>query len=212
LIWTEEELQQGSAEWHEWRKSGLGASSVACLKYESPYESIQMLWERMMGLRPAKNYSAVMRQGTEKEPLARAWYEREYGLVEPLCVVHPDFPWMRASFDGVRYDRSALVEIKSPGTLAGHKRQIAGGKVPKHRKAQLQYQLEIARAIWGIEENHYVSYWDDKEAKRIVVPYDKEYATDLRERAEIFMGYVARKERPPIDLFRENAPLIAIGE
>lgn len=214
-IWTEEELPQGSDKWHAWRKEGnsIGASSVAVLVWESKYSNIQIEWEYRTGARPPKAWSAVMQQGNEKEPLARSHYESKYGLVEPLCAVHPDYPWMRASFDAVKIDRTAIAEIKCPKNLKNHHLQTRKGEVPLHRRAQLQWQLAIANRLWGIEEAHYFSYWSDKddEHKRIIVPYDRERAALLIRRGEIFKGYVDRNERPPYNLFREDANLIAIG-
>jgi len=31
--------------------------------------------------------------------------------MEPLCLVHQEFEWMRASLDGLSFDGSTLVEI-----------------------------------------------------------------------------------------------------
>lgn len=211
-VWTEEELPQGSPEWHEWRKGGLGGSGVACLMYESPYESIQMSWEIRTGNRPPKVFSAAMAQGNQKEPEARDYYEERFGDVEALCAVHPSLPWVRCSFDGVRIDRTAIVEIKCPKNLANHRSQTKAGTVPKHRRAQLQWQLAIANALWGVDECHYWSYWNQDEYKRIVVPYNRDYTAELIRRGEIFLGYVERKERPPVNLFREKFKVNIVEE
>ena len=91
LIWTEEELQQGSAEWLLWRKGivgageegaaelTLGGSEIAPLMYLSPYATPFDLYQQKMGL-VQKEFSPyaikVMNRGTFLEPFARKFYEK----------------------------------------------------------------------------------------------------------------------------------------
>ena len=55
-----------------------------------------------------------LQRGRELERPARRAYEQQVGIqMEPLCLVHDQLEWMRASLDGLSFDGSVL-EIKCP--------------------------------------------------------------------------------------------------
>jgi predicted phage-related endonuclease len=151
-----------------------------------------------------------MQRGTDLEPIARKKYEEVYYTkTEQMCLLHPEYHWMRTSLDGITVDRKYTLEIKCPKDLANHKRQTKDGKVPRHRRAQIQHQLAVCNAHFGTEVAHYWSYVDDNNYKLIEVRIDHEYIAELIRRERIFLDYVERNERPPFNLFREGHGLIA---
>jgi len=73
--------------------------------------------------------------------------------MEPLCLVHQEFEWMRASLDGLSFDGSTLVEIKCPLSLRD-RAAAQEGRIPSQYYAQLQHQLEVS----GAQQAHYWSF------------------------------------------------------
>lgn len=137
LIWTEEELPQGSDEWLEWRKGNspdaltemtFGGSEVAALMYMNEWKTPHDIYDYKTGAK-VQEFSEWAMEAIEKgnrlEPVARAHYESEFGVkTEQLCAIHPDYPWMRTSLDGITEDRKVILEIKSPKTIKTHEKYI----------------------------------------------------------------------------------------
>jgi putative phage-type endonuclease len=145
------DLQQGTPDWLEFRKTKIGASEAASILgigFKSPYE----LWQEKLGLSETV-VNAAMRRGVENEPLAIAAFTMEEGvLVKPAVYVHPKYEWMSASLDGISSDLKVAVEVKCPGRID---HEIASNKkVPPKYIPQLQHQMEVM----GLDEMFYLSY------------------------------------------------------
>lgn len=239
VIWTEEELQQGSQEWLDWRAGGglngaemtLGGSEIAALMYMSPYTTIHNLFREKMGLEE-KEFSdfatAAMDRGTLLEPFAREHYEKTEGKsVRTLCAIHPEHSWMRTSLDGITEDNRVLLEIKSPRSWDNHVKQTKSGKVPEYRYPQMQWQLAVMREHFeNVERVDYVSFFADVEMitvspeevqpvltnidMRVIPVYaDDAFIKEMMRRAEIFVSYLRAGVAPHPTLFIENLPLVA---
>ena len=92
-----------------------------------------------------------MERGTELEPAARAAYE-----VERLCtvdevgfVVHPDYPFIGVSPDGLVGD-DGMVEIKCPAETSAHlhEQHIRAGHYATYYKHQINLQLAVTGRQW----------------------------------------------------------------
>jgi putative phage-type endonuclease len=237
IIWTEEELEQGSPEWFEWRKGSgsdvemtLGGSEVAPLLYMSPWATPLEVFKWKLGIEEkefSEEQMKVMEEGTRKEPIARAHYEKTFGTnIRTLCAVHPDLPWMRTSLDGITDDNRVILEIKNPGSHDKHVKQTKSGKVPSYRWPQLQWQIGVMQAVnqemgWpDIERVDYVSFWIDEEEDGAVTFTDMhvipvypnwEAIHTLMDRAErLINNHLKTKVPPPPTIFLENTPLIAV--
>jgi putative phage-type endonuclease len=231
LTWSEAELPQGSDKWHDFRAAKgefshlateytLGGSEIACLMHASPFKSIQMLWEDKLGMREKPDFTEIMERGNFYEPVARDLYAASFGVeVEQMCAVHPEKLWMRTSLDGITADRRVILEIKTPKNKANHLKQTAKGKVPTHRYPQMQWQIAVMREHFPqIERVDYVSFLVEDEdpmnenpnveMKIIPVLPREDYIAEMMRRAEIFVGYLERREYPPINLFREKKGLV----
>jgi putative phage-type endonuclease len=151
---TIERLHQNTPEWHRWRMQGIGASDAPVIMGETAFKTPRTLWSIKTGRMQEASAGPAARRGRELERFARRAYERRTGIqVEPLCLVHGEFEWMRASLDGLSFDGSMLVEIKCP--LSFRDRVSAQqGRVPSQYYAQLQHQLEVS----GAERAHYWSF------------------------------------------------------
>ena len=93
-----ERLQQNSNDRREWRRSGLGSSDAPVVMGESRWMMPRALWEikTRRSEEPAVENLAA-RRGRRLEAAARAAYEAETAeIMEPHCMSHDHFSWMRA--------------------------------------------------------------------------------------------------------------------
>lgn len=158
------DLDQNTPEWLKWREGGLGASDAPTILNENPYESPYALWRRKTGRTGAKTQTAAMAHGKNTEQAAREAYSAETGeFMPPVCGVHDEYDWMRASFDGM--NGKVILEVKCPTELQNHL-SAREGSVPDHYFAQVQHQL----AVSGAELCHFWSFFDGKGALVEVKP------------------------------------------
>ncbi len=186
-----ERLQQNTAEWHRWRRQGIGASDAPVIMGETPFKTRRTLWSIKTGRMQEGPAGPAARRGRELERFARRAYERRTGIqVEPLCLVHTEFEWMRASLDGLSFDGSTLLEIKCP--LNPRDRASAEqGRIPSQYYAQLQHQLEVS----GADLAHYWSF-HGSDGILVEIRPDREYAKRLVE-AEAAFWRLVRENRWP---------------
>jgi putative phage-type endonuclease len=176
-----ERLQQNTPEWHRWRRQGLGASDAPVIMGESAIKTTRMLWSIKTG----------RMQEEAPGPAARRVYERDVGIqMEPLCLVHDELEWMRASLDGLSFDGSTVLEIKCPTNMR-YRSAARDGSVPPHYYAQLQHELEVARA----KELHYWSF-DGSKGILVRVRPDREYLKRLLDAEAAFWNLVRENVWP----------------
>jgi putative phage-type endonuclease len=197
-----ERLHQNTPEWHRWRMQGIGASDAPVIMGETAFKTPRALWSIKTGRTAEGSAGPAARRGRELERFARRAYERQTGiLVEPLCVVHKDFEWMRASLDGLSFDGSTLVEIKCPLSLRD-RASAQEGRIPYQYHAQLQHQLEVS----GAEQAHYWSF-HGTDGILIEIHPDREYAKRLVEAESAFWELV--KENRWLESANEELDLSA---
>lgn len=149
-------MEQRTEEWFSARLGKVTASRVADVvaKTKSGYSAsranymAQLVVERMTN-KQAESYSnAAMEWGTEQEPLARAAYEAEVGvLVDEVGMIdHPTVEMSGASPDGL-VGHDGLVEIKCP-TTATHIDTLMGEEAPKKYYDQMQWQMSCTGRKW----------------------------------------------------------------
>ncbi|MGO9603835.1 MAG: YqaJ viral recombinase family protein [Candidatus Binataceae bacterium] len=188
-----ERLQQNTAEWHRWRRQGIGASDAPVIMGETPFKTPRTLWSIKTGRMQEGPAGPAARRGRELERFARRAYERQTGIqVEPLCLVHQEFEWMRASLDGLSFDGSTLVEIKCPLSLRDRV-SAQEGRIPSQYHAQLQHQLEVS----GAERAHYWSF-HGTDGILIEIRPDWEYAKRLVEAEAVFWQRVKENRWPEV--------------
>ncbi len=197
-----ERLHQNTPEWHRWRMQGIGASDAPVIMGETPFKTPRTLWSIKTGRMQEDPAGPAARRGRELERFARRAYERQTGIqVEPLCLVHEQFEWMRASLDGLSFDGSTLLEIKCPLSLRD-RASAQKGRIPPQYHAQLQHQLEVS----GAELAHYWSF-HGTDGILIEIRPDREYAKRLVE-AEAGFWQLVKENRWP-DLADEELDLSA---
>jgi putative phage-type endonuclease len=186
-----ESLHQNTPEWHRWRMQGIRASDAPAIMGETAFKTPRTLWSIKTGRMREGSAGPAARRGRELERFARRAYERQTGIqVEPLCLVHEELEWMRASLDGLNFDGSTLLEIKCP--LSPRDRASAQqGRIPSQYNAQLQHQLEVS----GAEQAHYWSF-QGTDGILIKLRTDQEYAKKLVE-AEAAFWLLVKENRWP---------------
>lgn len=105
----------GSPEWLEMRRAGIGGSDAAAVvglsRYSTPYD----VYMDKLGIARAKEATRAMRLGSAMEPIIVQEYAEEVGckVSKPAHMFFSlECPWMLANLDGVRHDDGRLVEAK----------------------------------------------------------------------------------------------------
>ena len=172
---------------------GIGASDAPVIMGETPFKTPRTLWSIKTGRKEEDPAGPAARRGRELERFARRTYERQTGIqMEPLCLVHEEFEWMRASLYGLSFDGSTLLEIKCPLSLRD-RASAQEGRIPSHYHAQLQHQLEVS----GAEQAHYWSF-HGTDGILIEIRPDREYAKRLVEAEAAFWQLVKGNRWPEL--------------
>lgn len=147
-------MDQGSPVWHQWRGKGLGSSDASVVMGIDPYRTREDLLLDKTGRGKPVQVNEAMRLGSRFEGAARALLYFEFGFeFEPAICNHPDFPYIRASLDGLSPDGERLCEIKYMGQKNFDK--IKETQWPlDHHYPQVQHQL-LAK---GLKEAVYAPY------------------------------------------------------
>lgn len=135
-------MQQGSAEWHAWRKDGIGASEVAAIMGCSPYTTAYQLWREKREDVSGQEDNTAMARGRAHEPMVRAAlaFEMECEFT-PQCFEHPTYPFLRASLDAWCEARRLGAEIKSVGAAK------LADEIPRHHYLQVQTQMLVTASL-----------------------------------------------------------------
>jgi len=147
---------QGSPEWFAQRLGKVTASRLADVMAKvkageaagrANYRA-ELVAERLTGKQQEGFTNAAMKWGTECEPLARAAYEAEFGLlvVETGMVSHPTIAMSGASPDGL-VSIDGLLEIKCPETKS-HIDTVLSGEAPAKYIPQVQWQMACTGRAW----------------------------------------------------------------
>lgn len=194
----EHTAQQGSDEWLAARCGLATASKFSYILAKGRgseeatvrrnYRS-QLVVERLSG-RPVNGYeSPAMRQGTEREPLARLAYETATGnLVRQVGFIVDEMHQAGASLDG-RIGSTGAIECKCP-ELSAHLDYLRLQSEPSIYTAQIQGQMWIA----GLDWVDFVSWNPDFPAHLQLVirrvERDEKYIAGLQLAVELFMAEV----------------------
>ena len=154
-----EQLHQNTPDWHRWRLQGIGASDAPVIMGDGAFKTPRTLWSIKTGRMREDAAGLAARRGRELEGLARQVYEQQTGTqMEPLCLVHDELQWMRASLDGLSFDGAIVLEIKCP-TSQRDRTAAQQGRVPTQYYAQLRqfavrYREARARLERATAEEH----------------------------------------------------------
>lgn len=208
LIFNEDELPQRSDIWKAKRGNHIGGSDVAILTGDIPrvWDTPLTLFRRKLGIDPPKVMNAAMMRGTNMEDEAKAYIEKYLSEkldldvnLEPLVAIHPEYNALMVSFDGVDIKNKLVVEIKCQSEN-NFKKVIKSG-IPKYYYPQVQAQLLVSEAHWGIDKAFFCSYYPEeleindekKQLACIDIEYNKEYANYIGKLCTSFQKMVDAK-------------------
>lgn len=184
-------MEQGTAEWLEFRKNKIGASDAPVIMGVSPWKTPYQLWlEKCGALEPTVNKS--MKRGTLMEQEARNQFINYIGVdVFPSVETHDEHKWMIASLDGRDIDKKIIVEIKCPGK-EDHNLALEG-KIPEKYYPQLQHQM----CVCNVDKMFYYSY-DGSKGVCIEVERNNYYIAKMLEEETKFHEYIVSFYPPPL--------------
>lgn len=143
------DLEQGSPQWLEWRKSHPTASYAGCILGTPKYSPRN--WDQLAELYRGERriyVTKAMQHGAQMEPIARECAESELGLLFEPAVVVDDDDFIAASLDGITIDGDVILELKCPykGFESALWSDITNDDVHPHYVAQVQQQLMVSGA------------------------------------------------------------------
>ncbi len=146
-------LDQGSKEWLEWRKSHVTATDISIILGSNPFKTEMELWEEKLGFRESQEMNDAMKRGQLLEPDARKMASELFDInFEPVVIESDEYPWLGASLDGISKCGKYILEIKCP-KAATHD-DAMDGRFPIYYEDQIQTQLLVS----GAEICYYFSY------------------------------------------------------
>ncbi|KZX56679.1 DNA recombination protein [Stutzerimonas xanthomarina] len=200
------DVQQRSAEWHAWRKGGVSATSCAVIMDQNPDKTKLQLWRELVGLDTPPDLACIpqVRRGVKFEPVALQAFEERYGqLGLPICAESSDYPFMRASFDGLLAGNEP-VEIKNLSD-DNHLEVLAlreKSKAYRLYRWQLLHQMIVSGASRG-----YLWCWSPKhEPICLVVDLNEAVAQQIIAAERRFWDMVESLTPPEADPKRDLMP------
>lgn len=164
-------LEDGTAN-AEWLKARLGRATGSLAndflsKPKKPGEgmahnlAVRLALERITGKSIGNGFqNQAMKDGNEREPLARMAYEQSRRVLVELSGFHAHNELMAGcSLDGHLGDYEGLIQIKCP-EAATHWDTVRGGRV---EDIETKYRRQIAHELWmtGAQWCDYVSFHPD---------------------------------------------------
>lgn len=190
-----DDLDQGSEAWHAWRQTGIGGSDARAVAGVDPWVTPYELWQRKLNLIEGTFFNNAMRKGVELEPIARAEAEWDLGMTfTPMCAVHDDFPFIKASFDGLCLpDCKDMIEVKCPGDKTHQ--EALDGRVPDYYMVQLWHQFLVNEKG---ERNHYYSFNEKTGGVVITVERNEKQIKRLLDMELKFWELIQSENPPPL--------------
>ena len=148
-------VKQGSdsLEWLAQRRGKISGTAVGVLENCNPYQKQHDLLRSMVrdlaGAESEFKMVPAVEHGQQMEPVAKAWYEKVYGVVvdETDFVVHPMYEFLGASPDGlVGLDGS--IEIKCPYPRFTKAPYSVFDEKKKMYLRQCQLVMEVCQVDW----------------------------------------------------------------
>ena len=185
------ELEQGTEEWKEFRRSRTGASEASIIDGCNPFTTPHDLYlSKMNGVEKGDN--PAMKKGRELEPLARQMFIEQTGIsVRPAVGVSEKRPWQMASFDGITPDGTIICEIKCGGEDLYRKAQRK--EIPVYYRLQIQHQFCVSEAVKGF----YVCFYGGEIAIVDVDP-DWELIEQMIDKQSEFIDLMHKMEPPEL--------------
>lgn len=156
------DLEQGSQEWLDLRKTKITATDAPAILSLNPWVSPEMLMARKKGIIEEEPENDAMRRGRDLEPIAREIYEKRSSIkMNPTIRIGSGVnDWAMCSTDGesettLKNGKHFCIEIKSGKKAYEYAKQ---DHIPDYYLAQIQHILWLTDCAFC----HYCAF-DGKE-------------------------------------------------
>ena len=177
-----DDLEQGSSEWHAWRKGVIGASDAPKIMGENPWGSRSSLMDEKLGLVREFQGNARTREGNNFEGDARKSLSSKFKLkLKPTIVQDSQEPFLAASLDAICSDYENLFEIKAGVKAYEHTK--LNRSVPDYYVGQLQHMLMVTE----LDSLTYAVYRPEKPLLTLTIYRNESYIKRLRKKEKEFV-------------------------
>jgi putative phage-type endonuclease len=202
------------ADWHIWRKKGIGGSDLASVMGMSPWSTAKDIWRKKKGIVGALDEEADQENWIAKEvghllePLVAKIFAHKTGLVPyeiRKMFAHPDYDFMIANVDyfvTLPDGRRAILECKTSNHYA--KEKWEGDAVPLN----YEYQCRHYMAIMDIDVAYIACLMGNNEGDFVWRRIDRDLAIEadiIATEIDFWENYVTAGVEPP---YTENADLV----
>lgn len=185
-------VEQGTKEWLDWRKTVITATDCPAILGSSPWQTPYKCWQRKLGLIEQQASNAAMERGKRLEPEARNLFINTIGInMVPIVAESSEYSFLGASLDGISDCGKYLLEVKCGGEKLHNMAQH--GIIPNYYLEQMQHQMLVT----GTNLCYYYSY-NGSEGISIKVPRDPDFEDRFMPKARSFWKSVAFFEPPPL--------------
>jgi len=196
------DLEQGTQEWLEWRKTGITASEIAAILGLSPYKTPWAVWAEKTGLVLPEDLSKnpLVAAGVAQEDAARQAFEQKHDdLLLPVCVESTKYPFLKASLDGLSQDNEP-VELKVPSTSTWDKVNADGENSEAYKLyfPQVQHQMLVTGASRG-----WLVFYRDGELREFCIELDPGMGAAIISVAKAFWQSIVDGKEPVKDPERD---------
>ncbi len=189
-------MEQGTVDWLEWRRGGIGSSDAPIIMKVSPFKTPYQLWEEKLGIKREERDSLyILDKGQQIEKKARALFEITHGVkAPPATYTDETLPFLRASLDGKILGKNEIIEIKMQG-LEQHER-VFDHQVPEKYIYQIMHQLYVTKA----SHCFFISYCEKARQKMGVTKVlpNKTLMDELIEQEKQFWELIQRRTPPEL--------------
>lgn len=183
-----DDLEQGSSEWHAWRRGVIGASDAPKIMGENPWGSRASLMSEKLGLTPEFQGNARTREGNNLEGYARRSLESKFKVkLKPTIVQDSKEPFLAASLDAICHNFENLFEIKAGVKAYEHTKLTKS--IPDYYVGQLQHMLMVTE----FDHLTYAVYRPDQPLLTVVVYRNESYIKRLRKKEKEFVQELAER-------------------
>jgi putative phage-type endonuclease len=174
-------VEQNTPEWHELRRTHIGASDAPIIMGVSPYMTPLELWRyKLENLEPQGfQDNEILKKGHECEIIAREIFNNTYNTNLKPCVCQSDSrQYCIASLDGLDIEKNLIVEFKYVG-----KQDFDNGKILQHHEPQLLHQCyvcETDRVLYVLYNDFYntikvIEYLRDEKKLKTLLKKEEEF-------------------------------------
>lgn len=197
-------ITQGTPEWHSLRNGKATGSNIYKLRAKikagwaasrDEYKT-QLVLERVTGKPTEFFVSGPMKDGTEREPIARAAYCQLFDkeIAEVAFIDHPLISMSGSSPDGLIVGSNGGIEIKCQQPK-GHLEVLKGAPIPTAHMQQMQWLMACA----GLDFVDYINFNPDfpehLQLKCRTVERDAMLIAQMEEDVAAFLDEVATDEQ-----------------